>query len=151
MLFPCTAALGRGTLYPPLIFAIAIKPLTALILQNPDIKGCMINTLEENTFLYVDDKLLYLSDSAGSLSTALQVISHFGNFSGFQVNWNISNIMPFSQIVSPTLPPTIPLQVLSLFEYLGIEVQLPLQNYIANNSETKGLPGNLEVKLTQKN
>lgn len=61
----------------------------------------MINTLKEKTFLYVDDQLLYLADSARSLSTALQVISHFGDFSVFPVSWNKSNVMPFSLLVFP--------------------------------------------------
>lgn len=81
--FPKYHGTRHGCPLSPLLFAIAIEPLAAF-LQNPDVKGCMSYTLELKTSLHADDMLFYLVDSANSLSTALQFISCFGDFSGFK-------------------------------------------------------------------
>lgn len=78
--------------------------------------------------------LLYLADASTALSTALQVIAHFSEFPGFKANWSKSVIFTFDNQYYPELSPVIPLQVVSKFRYLGVEVQQPLQSYIANIS-----------------
>lgn len=131
--FPIHWGTRQGCPLSPLLFALAIERLAALLRQHTSIRGCRIGTLEEKTSLYAYDMLLYLADDDTSLSTALETIAHFGHFSSFRVNWSKSVIFPFDPQYTPELPPSITLQVVAKFRYLGVEVQQPVQCYVINN------------------
>lgn len=90
--------------------------------QHTSICGCRIGTLVEKTSLYANDMLLYLADADPSLSTALETIAHFGHFSGFRVNWSKSVVFPFDLQYTPSMT----LQVVAKFRYLGVEMQQPI-------------------------
>lgn len=76
--------------------------------------------LREQISLYAD-ALLYLLDASHSLEEILRIIDLFGSFSGARINWNKSVLFPISQpLLLP--PPHIPLQVVTKFRYLGIEI-----------------------------
>lgn len=83
--------------------------------------------------LFADDLLLYLSDVDGSLINALNIILRFVVYSRFKVNWSKSIVFPFDPLFTPRMPPDVPLQMVSKFKYLGVEIQLPLSTYIPNN------------------
>lgn len=114
----------------PLLFSLAIEPLAAMLRA---VKGCWINTLEEKNSLYADDILLYLADADGPLTNALGIILRFGACFGFKVNWSRSIVFPFDPLFAPTMPPDVPLRVVSRFQYLRVEIQLPPSTYSSNN------------------
>lgn len=58
----------------PLLFALAIEPLEALIRSSGEVRGLMIGGLEGKVSLYADDMLIYLADPQSSLPTLLDII-----------------------------------------------------------------------------
>lgn len=60
-------------------------------------------------------------------------INTFGDYSGFWVNWDKSNLFHLDTTAIPQIHPESRLQVVSSFRYLGVMVQIPLSAYIANN------------------
>lgn len=63
----------------PLLFAIAIEPLAALVRDSPRITGFRFGDLHEKIMLYADDMMLYLGDTNTSLAEVTAMISSFGN------------------------------------------------------------------------
>lgn len=131
--FEIDRGMRQGCPLLPLLFALTIVPLAALLRADEGIKGCRVNALEEKTSLYADDMLIYLAEAEGSLTNALDRISGFGRYSGFKVNWNKSIVFRLNPEYTPRMPLDVPLQVVSCFQYLGVEIQLPLNTYISNN------------------
>lgn len=78
----------QGWPLSPLLFALAIEPLAALIRSIPAIVGLTIESLEEKVSLYADDMLIYLADPLSSLPAFLKIIPEFCRFFSFQVNWD---------------------------------------------------------------
>lgn len=79
--------------------------------------------------------LLYLADAGPSLQTALQLITDFGAFSGLQINWDKSQILPLDFAVPTADQASLPLVRTDNFKYLGIQISRSLQDYIALNIE----------------
>lgn len=100
---------------------------------SQQIRGFPIATIEEQISLYADDTLVYLTDTQDLLKTLLLEMDNFGDYSGFQVNWDKSNLFPLDPDATVQIHPDSRLQVVSSFRYLGVIVQLPLSSYIENN------------------
>ena len=64
----------RGFPLTPLLFAIAIEPLAR---QTTELTGIFREGQEHRVSLYVDDLLIYLSDSSHSLPSALNILETF--------------------------------------------------------------------------
>ncbi len=80
----------------PALFATAIEPLAAMIRSHDYIKGIKIGKDEHLISLYADDILLYLHDPINSIPFILSLFENFGKLSGFKVNLDKTEIMPFS-------------------------------------------------------
>lgn len=79
--------------------------------------------------------LLYLKDAGPSLQAALQLIKRFGVFSGLQINWAKSQILPLKFGAPTAEQAAFPLVRASKIKYLGVQVSRSLTDYIGLNIE----------------
>lgn len=79
--------------------------------------------------------LLYLEDVGPSLKVALNLIESFGAFSGLQINWDKSQILPLDFATPNADQAHLSLQQVSQNKYLGIQVTRTLADYTRLNVE----------------
>lgn len=132
-------ALSRGTCQgcpiSPLLYALAVEPLSIAIRAHPHIKGLHKGRMTEILSLYADDMLLYLEDSGPSLATALQLIKQFGEYSGLQINWSKSQTLPLDVDVPSVAQAALPLVRASQIKYLGVHCSRAPADCIGLNLE----------------
>ena len=92
--FSLSQGTRQGCPVSPMLYALAVEPLCIALRHHPGIAGLRCGRVTELLSLYADDMLLYLSVAGPSLQTALQLITQFGKFSGLQINWTKSHILP---------------------------------------------------------
>lgn len=105
----------------PLLYTLVAEPLAIAIGAHPDIVGLGKGPGTEKINTYADDTLLYLDDADNSLPTALDLIDHFGTFSGLRINWDESQLLPLDSFPLPKDQATLPLQRVDRIKYLGIQ------------------------------
>ena len=84
----------QGCPLSPLLFALAIEPLAQSVRLHPEIYGYETRETENKISLYADDVLLYITKPEISILNLLNLITEFGSFSGYSINWNKSELMP---------------------------------------------------------
>lgn len=99
----------QGWPLSPLLFLVAIEPLTALLRQMAGVRGFCWGRPEEKVALYADTMLLFLADTLGSLSTAMSVLEKFSTLSGLMMNWSKSVLLPLDPLQGPLLSAASPL------------------------------------------
>jgi len=77
----------QGCSLSPILFALALEPLAISIRNSLQITGIVCGTCKCPTSLYADDVILTLADAKESISNLLKLISDFGQFFTFTVNW----------------------------------------------------------------
>lgn len=114
----------QGCPLSPLLFAIAIEPLSVALRFHPQISGILRGEVEQRVALYADDLLLFLSNLSSSLPNVLSTLSAFGAISGYKVNYDKSEIFPLNTAGRTFISQTnIQFKVVSdKFTYLGIQV-----------------------------
>lgn len=85
--FPLGRGTRQGCSLSPLLCALIMEPLKALINGNNTIKGWSIAGVTEKLSLYADDMLVYLVDPQSSLEALLDTVDEFGVYSSLRVNW----------------------------------------------------------------
>ena len=100
---------------------------------EPEIYGYTTDTTINKISLYADDVLIYITKPEISIPNLLNVITKFGAFSGYRINWNKTEIMPITGINLNTLQ-QYPLKIVTdKFKYLGINVTLTHNSIIKSN------------------
>lgn len=123
----------QGCPLSPLLFALAVEPLAAAVRQSSGIEGFRRAGREDKISLYADDALIFLSDPTKSLEELMALVSAFGQFSGFRINWEKSVLMPLhkAKISLPECAKQI--QIKHKIKYLGIQVTRKVGDYVDLN------------------
>lgn len=124
--FPISRGTRQGCPLSPLLFALAIEPLAALIRTNPDVRGLEIASTMHKLCLFADDALLFITSPHTTLPNLMCILDKFSLVSGLEVNQTKSKALNVS------LPQT--------------DFELLRQNYSFNWSTTS-IPY-LGIKLT---
>ena len=95
--FHLTRSARQGCPLSPALFILAIEPLAELIRMDPDIKGFTVNQEEYKINLFADDVLVYLTNPFYSLRKLSFRLEEYGKVSGYKVNWDKSEILPFTE------------------------------------------------------
>lgn len=113
----------QGCPLSPLLFALAVEPLSIALRSNNQIKGISINSQEQKVSLYADDLLLYVTDFSGSIPVVLSLLNSFGAISGYRLNLNKSELLPLNRAALEYLLNTLKFRIANKqFKYLGVQV-----------------------------
>lgn len=131
-------SLSRGTRQgcplSPLLFALALEPLTIRLRSDASLSGIDSTDGEDRLAAYADDLILFLSNPDASLDRAISLIDIFGGYSGLQINWTKSFLCFLSSerahLVGTSLSN---LKVVSNFKYLGVQISRDTENMLDLN------------------
>lgn len=119
--------LGRGTRQgcplSPLLFALAIEPLSIALWSSPLLQGVVRSGIEIKLSLYADDLLLYVSNPIQNFPVILSTLQKFGSFSGYKINLHKSECFPMNALAMGLLQSDVPFKLSRTgFRYLGINI-----------------------------
>jgi hypothetical protein len=75
----------------PLLFVLAIEPLSIMLKVTPSIHDIYRWGLEHKVSLYADDLLLYILDPEVCVPEVVDLLCRFGVFSGYKYNFLLMN------------------------------------------------------------
>ncbi len=132
--FPLTRGTRQGCPMSPLLFAIAIEPLSIALKANRSISGIRRGGAEHKVSLYADDLLLYVSSPKTAISHIVDTLKIFGTFSGYKLNIGKSDFFPINELAGDIVQSDLPFTLsLTTFKYLGIKVSRKISLLFDNN------------------
>lgn len=95
-------SLSRGTRQgcplSPLLFILAIEPLSSVLRTSQYISGIKRMSVEYKVSLYADDLLLYITNPLSCSSQIERIFKDYGVFSGYKLNFSKSVCFPINHI-----------------------------------------------------
>ncbi len=123
--FTLSRGTRQGCPLSPLLFAIAIEPLSIMLRTLPVFQGIIRKGIEHKLALYADDLLLYVTVPIASIPEIIHLLDDFGKFSGYKLNLQKSECLPINQSGQKLKQNDIPFHLeSSKFKYLGVNVTL---------------------------
>lgn len=121
--FSLTRGTRQGCPLSPLLFAVAIEPLSIALKDDPVLSGIKRGGVEHRVSLYADDLLLYVSDPLSSIPHIISTLTSFGSFSGYKLNLQKSECFPINDLARKISQALQPLHLATTgFKYLGINI-----------------------------
>lgn len=135
--FPLSRGTRQGCPLSPLLFDIAIEPLTILLRNADGLPRILRVGHEHKRLLYADDLLLFLSNPDSSVLKALTIISDFGYVLGYKINLAKSLLFPINQRAQQMSFQSFPFIVcFDKFLYLGVSVTCRYKDLFNYNFKT---------------
>ncbi len=123
----------QGCPASPIIFTLALEPLACAI-RNKNITGITLFNYDFKANFYADDILLTLSRPAHSVPHLLKLISDFGLFSGYKINWSKSEAIPLNRLTYPVTLNLTPIVWKSEgMRYLAVNIKTPIHSVFELN------------------
>ena len=120
--------------FEPLLFAVAIKPLSIALKSASFIKGIHRCGLEHTLSLYADDLLLIISDPISTIPKTIELFNSFGTFSGYKLNFSKSECFPVNNLALGIPAVYLPFKMSkNSFKYLGVHICRKLSDLCKNN------------------
>lgn len=113
----------QGCPLSPLLFAIAVKPLSIALQSNPQITGVLRNGIVLKVSLFADDLLLYVFNLPVSVLPVFTTLKTFGKIFGYKLNLNKSEIFPINSSTKNYPLHNFLFKITpNSFRYLGVQV-----------------------------
>uniref|UniRef100_A0A3P9CRF5 B30.2/SPRY domain-containing protein n=1 Tax=Maylandia zebra TaxID=106582 RepID=A0A3P9CRF5_9CICH len=111
-----------------------MEPLATAIRKDAAIEGLCLNNSQHKISLYADDVLIFLNSPAHSIPRLVALISQYGSFSGYKINFSKSEAMPLSVLneVDPNISQPFRWSP-SGFTYLGVKISPNLKEMYSLN------------------
>lgn len=132
--FTLSRSTRQGCPLSPLLFAVAIEPLSIALKSTNYNQGISRGDTRHILSLYADDLLLFVSDPLTTIPRIIELLDRFGIFSGYKLNYSKSECFlvnnPAPQITDGDLPFKMSGDS---FKYLGVNICRHLSTIYQNN------------------
>lgn len=144
--FPPSRATRQGCPLSPLLFALAIEPLSIMLKSSQHFSGIYRKNIEHRVSLYADDLLLYIAEPVQCAPEIVNMLHRFGSFSGYKLSFSKRECFPVNNSALTIAETDLPFPLSrSGFKYLGINVTRTLSGLYDKNYIP--LINNLKINL----
>lgn len=131
-------ALRRGTRkgcpLSPLLFALAVEHLAIWLRGEGRVEDITRTDITHKLSLYADDLLLYVSNPVSSIPIITDILTQFGRYSGYKLNFDKSELLPINRLSREIPPTSFPFRVVSEgFQYLGVFITASFKDLFNKN------------------
>lgn len=132
--FQLSRGTRQGSPISPLLFALALEPLSLTLQTSLAIDGIHRRGREHRLSLYADDLLLYVSDPVSCAPHIIHSLRRFGVLSGYKLNFSKSECYPVNDLALQIKDGILPFKLArNGFKYLGINITRDMQSLYQEN------------------